>query len=102
MQEDIGIRELRDFSQSMMQKVGNLVTKQPELESTLQLLFSQVHEMIQWNPSNLDTIGPEESVLIREVSLFQGLKSTQTGRKKVSLFQGLKSIRIWGGRKCPD
>ena len=41
---------------------------------------------IQWNSSNLDTIGPEESVLISEVSLFQGLKSTQTwylGRKKV-------------------
>ena len=31
---------------------------------------------IQWNPSNPDTTGPEESVLIREVSLFQGLKST--------------------------
>ena len=40
-----------------------------------------------------DTIGPEESVLIREVSLFQGLKSTQTwylGRKKVSCL-----------RRCP-
>ena len=44
-------------------------------------------------------LGEEESVLIREVSLFQGLKSTQTwylGRKsvlfrEVSLFQGLKS-----------
>ena len=46
---------------------------------------SYIH--VQWNPSNLDTIGPEESVLIREVSLFQALKSTQTwclGRKKVS------------------
>ena len=68
-----------------------------------------VHDImrtIQWNPSNLDYLGPEESnliyfsipeiiisgvekytnmvleeeesVLIREVSLFQGLKSTQT------------------------
>ena len=45
---------------------------------------------IQWNPSNPDTIGPEESVLIREVSSFQGLKSTQTwhlGRKKVSCLE---------------
>ena len=33
---------------------------------------------LQWNPSNPDTIGPEESVLISEVSLFPGLKSTQT------------------------
>ena len=32
---------------------------------------------IQWNTSNPDTIGPEESVPIWEVSLFQGLKSTQ-------------------------
>ena len=28
---------------------------------------------IQWNPSNLDTSGPEESVVISEVSLFQGV-----------------------------
>ena len=35
-------------------------------------------------------LGEEESVLIREVSLFQGLKSTQTwylGRKKVSCLE---------------
>ena len=40
--------------------------------------------------SNLDTIGPEESVLIREVSLFQGVKSIQTwylGAKKVSCLE---------------
>ena len=52
---------------------------------------------IQWNPSNLDTIGPEESVLIREVSIFQGLKSTQTWhleRKKVSCLEGCLIRRI--------
>ena len=32
---------------------------------------------VQWNLSNPDTIGPEESVLIKEVSLFQRLKCTQ-------------------------
>ena len=35
-------------------------------------------------------LGEEESVLFREVSLFQGLKSTQTwclGRKKVSCLE---------------
>ena len=45
---------------------------------------------VQWNPSNPDTIGPEESVLIREVSLFQRWKSTQTwnlGKKKVSCLE---------------
>ena len=51
-----------------------------------------MHEQlrVQWNPSKLDAIGPEESVLIREVSLFQGLKSTQIwylGRKKVSCLE---------------
>ena len=62
---------------------------------------------------NLDTIGPDESVLIREVSLFQGLKSTQTlnilGEEEsvlirgVSLFQGLKStqtLNILGEEEC--
>ena len=53
---------------------------------------------MQWNPSNLDTIGPEESVLIREVSLFQGLKSTQTqhlamGRKRVSCLESCPYFR---------
>ena len=51
-------------------------------------------------------LGEEESVLFREMSLFQGLKSTQIwylGRKKsvlfreMSLFQGLKSRYL--GRK---
>ena len=32
----------------------------------------------QWNLSIPDTIGPEGSVLIKEVSLFQRLKCTQT------------------------
>ena len=50
------------------------------------------------NPSNPDSIGPEESVLISEVSLFQGLKSIYTHMvlgeeesvvfREVSLFQG--------------
>ena len=57
---------------------------------------------IQWNPSNPDTIGPEKSVLIREVSLFQGLKGTHTWyieesvlTSEVSLFQGLKGTQTW-------
>ena len=33
---------------------------------------------IQWNPSNLDATGPEEHALFKEMSLFQGWKSTQT------------------------
>ena len=57
-------------------------------------LYMYIH--VHWNPSNPDTIGPKENVLISEVSLFQGLESTQTwnlGKKsvlfrEVSLFQG--------------
>ena len=41
-QQDVALRELQEFGQSMVQRVGNLVTKHPELEPTLQLLFSQV------------------------------------------------------------
>ena len=43
--------------------------------------YSLFLSFFKWNPSNPDTNGPEESVLIREV------KSTQTwylGKKKVS------------------
>ena len=40
--------------------------------------------IIQWNPSNLDTI--EESVPIREVSLFQGLKVHKHGTWKCPVF----------------
>ena len=38
--------------------------------------ISYPFEHVQWKTSNPDTVGPEESVLIREVSLFQGLKGT--------------------------
>ena len=38
---------------------------------------------IQWNPSNANTNGAEESVLYREVSVFQRLKCMQ----KVSLLE---------------
>ena len=30
--------------------------------------------IVQWNPSNPDTLGPESTVLIIEVSSFQGLE----------------------------
>ena len=51
---------------------------------------------IQWNPSNADTNGAEESVLYREVSLFQGLKCVQEwylGRQKVSLLERCPQFR---------
>ena len=37
----------------------------------------EYHVYSQWNPSNADTNRVEESVLYREVSLFQGLKCMQ-------------------------
>ena len=51
---------------------------------------------IQWNPSNADTNGAEESVLYREVSSFQGLKCMQEwylGRQKVSLLERCPQFR---------
>ena len=45
---------------------------------------------VQWNLSNLDTIGREKSVLIREVSLFWRVKHTQAmylGRENVSCLE---------------
>ena len=65
--------------------------------------------VVQWNTSNLDTIGPEESVLISEVSLFQEYTNMVLGEeesvlfREVSLFQGSKSIQTpyLEGGKCP-
>ena len=51
-------------------------------------------------------LGEEESILIREVSLFQGLTNMVLGEeesvlfREVSLFQGLESTQTWYlGRK---
>ena len=65
----------------------------------LQIYFQHLHTIkncLQWNPSNADTNGAEESVLYREVSLFQGLKCMQEwylGRQKVSLLERCPQFR---------
>ena len=41
-QRDIELRELRDFGTTVVQQIGSVAVKQPELTSTIQLLFSQV------------------------------------------------------------
>ena len=41
-QRDIELRELRDFNANVIQQMGSVAAKQPELTSTIQLLFSQV------------------------------------------------------------
>ena len=45
-------------------------------------------EYIQWNLSNPDTNGAEESVIVSEVSSFQRLKCMQ-------------ECSTWGGKRCP-
>ena len=40
------------------------------------IAYALIH--VQWNLSNPDTTGPEESVLIRELSIFLGLKCTHS------------------------
>ncbi len=42
MQRDIELRELREFGTNAVQQLGNLAAKEPDLTSTLQVLFSQV------------------------------------------------------------
>jgi len=61
VQRDIE-RELKDFSTTVVQQIGNLATKQPELTSTIQLLFSQVHSLtcyIDFTRTRDVDIGPE-------------------------------------------
>ena len=51
---------------------------------------------IQWNLSNVDTNGAEESVLYREVSSVQGLKCMQEwylGRQMVSFLERYRQFR---------
>ena len=45
--------------------------------------------VIQWNPSNMDTLGPLQYVLIRGVSSFQGVNNTY-----------LYEVGTWS--ECPD
>ena len=41
VERDIELREVRDFGNSVIQQLGSKAAKQPEMMSTLQLLFSQ-------------------------------------------------------------
>ena len=41
VQRDIQLRELRDFGSNVVQRLGSLSTKNPDLVPTLQLMFSQ-------------------------------------------------------------
>ena len=69
------------------QRTRNCLTTNPSLlyseSPTLCVMITITGHMLGYNlnPSDMDTsghgYGSEESVLIREVSLFQGLKSTQ-------------------------
>ena len=57
-----------------------------------------------YSGTNPDTIGPEKSVLIKEVSLFQWLKSTQAlylGREKCVLFREVSLIQSILFREVP-
>lgn len=43
VQRDIELRELQDLGSSVIQQLGNLAAKEPELMSVMQLLFSQAN-----------------------------------------------------------
>ena len=56
-----------------------------------------LHNIVQWNLSNPDTNGAEESVIVSEVSSFQRLKCMQEwylGWEKVSCLERCKVIKI--------
>ena len=56
-------------------------------------MFAHGCMYVQWSPSNPDTSGPEESVLIREVSLFQGLTNMVLGEEECVLFREVSLFR---------
>ena len=62
-------------------------------------------EHVQWNLSNPDTIGPDKSVLIREVSLASSevemYTSTVLGEGKCVLFRNVSLIRGVPFREVP-
>ena len=66
-------------------------------------LIIKVSVMIQWNSSNPDTNGREESVCISEVSLLKCMQELFLGKEKVSLFQRLNCTQelFLGGKRCP-
>lgn len=41
VEQDIELRELRDFGGTVVQQMGSLAAREPELVTTMQLLFSQ-------------------------------------------------------------
>ena len=58
-------------------KEGTALDQVASERATSVYLVQKVSEL-QWNLSNPDTLGAEESVLISEVSWFLGLNCTQT------------------------
>ena len=50
-----------------------------------------LHNIVQWNLSNPDTNGAEESVNVSEVSLFQRLQGWYLGWEKVSCLERCKA-----------
>ena len=59
-----------------------------ECRSVRYSIYTMPHIPMMYSGAyNLDTIGPNESVLIREMSLFQGLKGTQARYLRKNLFR---------------
>ena len=66
----------------VMQSHGEL----PYLDTGMSgIHYHTIHTVIQWNFSNQDTNGAEESAIVSEVSSFQRLSKSGT----------------WGGKRCP-
>ena len=50
-----------------------------------------LHNIVQWNLSNPDTNGAEESAIVREVSSFQRMQEWYLGWEKVSCLERCKA-----------
>ena len=74
---------------------NNTVNKEMRTPQLKSIPYSRVlHNIVQWNLSNWDTNGAEESVIVSEVSSFQRLKCMQEwylGWEKVSCLERCKA-----------
>ena len=55
----------------------------------------------QWNLSNLDTNGAEESVIVSDVSSFQRLKEWYLGWEKVVMCPHFRGREVSSIQECP-
>ena len=90
--------EMKNNVDRLSQRVASMVSIQPSVIYSSYHTHSPQHTYvmaIQWNPSNLDTNGAEESAIVSEVSSFKRLKCMQEWMKKVSCLE-IEALSVQG------